>query len=1274
MAVRVLYCSDESRIKDAIKAVQSHASNSTSFLILPRSCADNTIKEQRVLVHVSILKELTDKLISCQLKLSEEFDSKEHGKITVISGIEDIFFELVECLHPASEDTIASVYLAWKQSKSKVELSHSLIKPRQDTPPLLESTKTSNPLSPLSYKSPKYALEGVRVPDVRSSIWHEGRYHPIQANTRRPVEFNTDLFEGKVLFIVNHPGLPVEKDYRKKFDEEILLFEVQVQGKFKTKPEGTMFVGAEITKKMELGMLTRGVCGSILQLGRSAIPSLHHSFGDKHNVELPHITGPFWSTVDRLIVTAPDEEPPPMFARYVEPDPERKARKANPAYAPPLDLDNTYSFSLKTSKLDIVTWSTTNIPMLRPMDLHTFWSDADIRLVAYSVPDDSTDIVYSNTGAAKTHPQQELDYIFSLEIQHSSNHPEWNSSEDSLHIPPSESVQASSPLSAAEGSSTNEVDLPLSGKGLHRINSSKTSKTYSLNPYKSPSSLQPTLVPEAGSRKGMRLSSNSNQLDGSDAGHEDESYHDDDATSDGAESSDMEFFDAEEGLDSPLDTRPRPAAVRLEQVSGSSAKEKETHALSQYRRRGDAFISTTGFVVATVEVDDLRSGKKRNRRTMYAFLLEPQSGVQGRNVPTGAQRGKGKKVTVMVGVLRSFKEWTEVLPLRKLDRKPEFYGRLSDTEKKRLQLNHSYQIALTSSAGNDKKIQNALSEFLSPAEDLFAEKFLCADPCLENGKKGNGNLFGGKKLRGLPPLTLASPAIVKLGNHCWSQEVLALSEQDFIIVKHGGFGSFNSSTRVRLSRKEVLWALPVDPCEASLVFPALFSFVVATFARQYEVMVRGEELRNQWVKLLQVQAQLSPTPSVLPALKVEVGLEQSEETTRDSYHFGTTVSQDQDQEGFLRKSSSFSSVTPSVRGNSLNSGHNLMDLIAYPKNWKIGDKMVLNARSFVKFGSHYLVRSGARGLLRYLDRPDLLVEVLLEWAFQLCEATREEEGLIQISSTLGINEQATESGEVQLEVQDLWLSFMDGVALLQAIDLQQLPNNLSNDEALCLFLNLYHCMLLHSFLVIGTPTSLFKFQSLFRNCSYEAFGDIFSLAELEHCIIRAGMSRPDINVLAQFFIPSSQFSFALKNTRDYRLLWALNCGSVTNSPETPIFKPNKLHSQLDLAVRMNVTRQVLITTSSGSYLITLPQICQWYTKDFLTEKRVKNVSISNNGQNYGIDWVLCVLVQYLSEDQQIILNEILQGLKSYSVKYKSFELNCRFLRKSDESSPDVVYV
>ncbi len=56
-----------------------------------------------------------------------------------------------------------------------------------------------------------------------------------------------------------------------------------------------------------------------------------------------------------------------------------------------VDLSSTYSFSFKSSNLDLVTWSVVNIPLLGVIDCHSFWGDADIRLCSYCVPDEQVE-------------------------------------------------------------------------------------------------------------------------------------------------------------------------------------------------------------------------------------------------------------------------------------------------------------------------------------------------------------------------------------------------------------------------------------------------------------------------------------------------------------------------------------------------------------------------------------------------------------------------------------------------------------------------------------------------------------------------------------------------------------------------------------------------------------------------------------------------------------------------------------------------------------------
>lgn len=149
-------------------------------------------------------------------------------------------------------------------------------------------------------------------------------------------------------------------------------FDMQVQGKFKSIPKGSMFMGAEITKKMELGLFTKGICSSILQIVRAVNPYLHHSFGDKKDYELPHIVGPMWSLFDRLEITPPGGKIPEIGGLLDEDAGHRIKRRKTPNFHVDVNTYDTYSMSFKTSSLELVDWTIVKVPVMGEMDLHAY--------------------------------------------------------------------------------------------------------------------------------------------------------------------------------------------------------------------------------------------------------------------------------------------------------------------------------------------------------------------------------------------------------------------------------------------------------------------------------------------------------------------------------------------------------------------------------------------------------------------------------------------------------------------------------------------------------------------------------------------------------------------------------------------------------------------------------------------------------------------------------------------------------------------------------------
>jgi len=230
-----------------------------------------------------------------------------------------------------------------------------------------------------------------------------------------------------------------------------------------------------------------------------------------------------------------------------------------------------------------------------------------------------------------------------------------------------------------------------------------------------------------------------------------------------------------------------------------------------------------------------------------------------------------------------------------------------------------------------------------------------------------------------------------------------------------------------------------------------------------------------------------------------------------------------------------------------------------------------------------------------------------------------------------------------LEVENLQ-SFLNGVSCLKNVNVSQLPE----EERLAFFLNLYHVMIMHAFLVVGFPRTNFQWKSYFSMISYQCSDDIFSLAELDHCIIRGSMNIPTV-FASKLVIPKSRYTFALTRA-DYRINFALNCGSYSNPVSIPIYNANSLEKQLDDATTVYLKQALKVKTkgSSNSLVIYLPRICQWFADDF--------------GSGSSKDVLSALKIQkYLSNQEQKIMSQSTTKGDGISVKYLPFSFECRNL-------------
>jgi len=87
------------------------------------------------------------------------------------------------------------------------------------------------------------------------------------------------------------------------------------------------------------------------------------------------------------------------------------------------------------------------------------------------------------------------------------------------------------------------------------------------------------------------------------------------------------------------------------------------------------------------------------------------------------------------------------------------------------------------------------------------------------------------------------------------------------------------------------------------------------------------------------------------------------------------------------------------------------------------------------------------------------------------------------------------------------VKFLDAVSHLRLVPIAEIDRR--GVDAFCLFVNLYHCLLQHSLLLaVNGPLHRRTVGNFMRASCYEIGGDVFSLAEIQGCIIRGSMSRP----------------------------------------------------------------------------------------------------------------------------------------------------------------------
>jgi hypothetical protein len=189
------------------------------------------------------------------------------------------------------------------------------------------------------------------------------------------------------------------------------------------------------------------------------------------------------------------------------------------------------------------------------------------------------------------------------------------------------------------------------------------------------------------------------------------------------------------------------------------------------------------------------------------------------------------------------------------------------------------------------------------------------------------------------------------------------------------------------------------------------------------------------------------------------------------------------------------------------------------------------------------------------------------------------------------------------------IRFLDGTSCLQNLSLDI---DRSTPAAYCLFVNIYHCLLQHA-LLFSVNGSLQKrsFNHFMRTSCYEIGGDVFSLAELNACIIRGKMSRP-VFPKPPFIEPpkkSSAYRFYALGFTTPKTNFLLSTADLQSPREIPVLTLFNLEDELDSQAAAFIRRTV--TVDVAKKVATLPKLFEVYRGDFSGEATILNASIKN---------------------------------------------------------------
>ena len=202
---------------------------------------------------------------------------------------------------------------------------------------------------------------------------------------------------------------------------------------------------------------------------------------------------------------------------------------------------------------------------------------------------------------------------------------------------------------------------------------------------------------------------------------------------------------------------------------------------------------------------------------------------------------------------------------------------------------------------------------------------------------------------------------------------------------------------------------------------------------------------------------------------------------------------------------------------------------------------------------------------------------------------------------------------------------------------------LSEQQKLSFFINLYNVLILHANCVIGFPeNSIESRTNYFRGKTgalYNIGGHDFSPDDIEHGILRANHAHPSGQSEGQYFSDNDPRRLLAMSKLDPRIHFILNCGASSCPPlrvcgDDPekVLKSAAVSYLLSQEINIDFTKKI----------ITMPKLLMWYGKDF------------GDSMTQRLNTIMTMLPEDYSGFKNI--QKVLQeDIDSYIVDYDSYD-------------------